>query len=118
MSSPIGLSSSEIGRSSMYGLREVAGAGNVGSTAECQIQVRAEDIRQQGVQREYHVYNCADRGWPLARCGKTLQDLETSRPGIFSAVDVRSGSVKRVAAAVGERAAAIQAVHQYLARCQ
>jgi thioredoxin reductase (NADPH) len=54
----------------------------------------------------------------LARCGKTLQDLETSRPGIFSAVDVRSGSVKRVAAAVGERAAAIQAVHQYLARCQ
>jgi thioredoxin reductase (NADPH) len=36
-------------------------------------------------------------------------DLETSRPGIFSAGDVRSGSVKRVAAA------AIQAVHQYLA---
>ncbi|MFM0166728.1 FAD-dependent oxidoreductase [Paraburkholderia sediminicola] len=42
-------------------------------------------------------------------------DLETSRPGIFSAGDVRSGSVKRVAAAVGEGAAAIQAVHQYLA---
>jgi thioredoxin reductase (NADPH) len=43
-------------------------------------------------------------------------DLETSRPGIFSAGDVRSGSVKRVAAAVGEGAAAIQAIHQYLAR--
>ncbi|MGF6245166.1 MULTISPECIES: FAD-dependent oxidoreductase [Paraburkholderia] len=43
-------------------------------------------------------------------------DLETSRPGIFSAGDARSGSVKRVAAAVGEGAAAIQAVHQYLAR--
>ena len=43
-------------------------------------------------------------------------DLETSRPGVFSAGDVRSGSVKRVAAAVGEGAAAIQAVHQYLAR--
>lgn len=42
--------------------------------------------------------------------------LETSRPGIFAAGDVRSGSVKRVAAAVGEGAAAIQAVHQYLAR--
>ncbi|MGF6770346.1 thioredoxin reductase (NADPH) [Paraburkholderia sp. GAS199] len=41
--------------------------------------------------------------------------LETSRPGIFAAGDVRSGSVKRVAAAVGEGAAAIQAVHQYLA---
>src|ERR1700730_2486772 len=43
-------------------------------------------------------------------------DLETSRPGVFSAGDARSGSVKRVAAAVGEGAAAIQAVHQYLAR--
>ena len=43
--------------------------------------------------------------------------LETSRPGVFAAGDVRSGSVKRVAAAVGEGAAAIQAVHQYLARC-
>ncbi|MFM0739327.1 FAD-dependent oxidoreductase [Paraburkholderia xenovorans] len=42
--------------------------------------------------------------------------LETSRPGIFAAGDVRSSSVKRVAAAVGEGAAAIQAVHQYLAR--
>jgi thioredoxin reductase (NADPH) len=44
-------------------------------------------------------------------------DLETSRPGIFAAGDVRSGSVKRVAAAVGEGAAAIRAVHQYLASC-
>lgn len=44
-------------------------------------------------------------------------DLETSRPGIFAAGDVRSGSVKRVAAAVGEGAGAIQAVHQYLASC-
>jgi thioredoxin reductase (NADPH) len=44
-------------------------------------------------------------------------DLETSRPGIFAAGDVRSGSVKRVAAAVGEGAGVIQAVHQYLASC-
>ncbi|REG52282.1 thioredoxin reductase (NADPH) [Paraburkholderia sp. BL6669N2] len=41
--------------------------------------------------------------------------LETSRPGIFVVGDVRSGSVKRVAAAVGEGAAAIQSLHQYLA---
>jgi thioredoxin reductase (NADPH) len=41
--------------------------------------------------------------------------LETSRPGIFAVGDVRSGSVKRVAAAVGEGAAAIQSLHQYLA---
>jgi thioredoxin reductase (NADPH) len=41
--------------------------------------------------------------------------LETSRPGIFAAGDVRSGSVKRVAAAVGEGAMAVQLVHQFLA---
>jgi thioredoxin reductase (NADPH) len=41
--------------------------------------------------------------------------LETSRAGIFAVGDVRSGSVKRVAAAVGEGAAAIQSLHQYLA---
>jgi thioredoxin reductase (NADPH) len=42
--------------------------------------------------------------------------LETSRPGVFAAGDVRSGSVKRVAAAVGEGSMAVQLVHQHLAR--
>lgn len=41
--------------------------------------------------------------------------LETNRPGIFAVGDVRSASVKRVAAAVGEGAAAIQSLHAYLA---
>jgi thioredoxin reductase (NADPH) len=41
--------------------------------------------------------------------------LETSAPGIFAVGDVRSGSVKRVAAAVGEGGMAIAQVHQYLA---
>jgi thioredoxin reductase (NADPH) len=49
------------------------------------------------------------------KAGRPPHDLETSRPGIFAVGDVRSGSVKRVAAAVGEGAAAVQAVHQYLA---
>jgi thioredoxin reductase (NADPH) len=40
--------------------------------------------------------------------------LETSEPGIFAAGDVRSGSVKRVAAATGEGAMAVQEIHQYL----
>jgi thioredoxin reductase (NADPH) len=40
--------------------------------------------------------------------------LETSVPGIFSVGDVRSGSVKRVAAAVGEGGIAIALVHRYL----
>lgn len=41
--------------------------------------------------------------------------LETSVPGIFAAGDVRAGSVKRVASAVGEGSIAVQFVHQYLA---
>jgi len=41
--------------------------------------------------------------------------LETSLPGVFAAGDVRSGSVKRVASAVGEGAMAVRFVHQYLA---
>jgi thioredoxin reductase (NADPH) len=40
--------------------------------------------------------------------------LETSRPGVFAAGDVRSASVKRVASAVGEGAMAVQFVHEYL----
>jgi len=44
--------------------------------------------------------------------------LETSMPGIFVAGDVRSGSIKRVASAVGEGAMAISHVHQYLATLQ
>ena len=41
--------------------------------------------------------------------------LETSMPGVFAAGDVRHGSVKRVASAVGEGSIAIQLLHQYLA---
>jgi thioredoxin reductase (NADPH) len=40
--------------------------------------------------------------------------LETSWPGVFAAGDVRSGSIKRVAAAVGEGSAAIRLVHEHL----
>jgi thioredoxin reductase (NADPH) len=42
--------------------------------------------------------------------------LETSVPGIFAAGDVRSGSTKRCAAAVGEGSMAVQFVHQHLAK--
>jgi thioredoxin reductase (NADPH) len=41
--------------------------------------------------------------------------LETSCPGVFAIGDVRSGSIKRVAAAVGEGAQVIAAVHKFLA---
>lgn len=40
--------------------------------------------------------------------------LETDRPGVFAIGDVRAGSVKRVAAAVGEGAAVVAQIHQYL----
>ena len=41
--------------------------------------------------------------------------LETSRPGVFAAGDVRRGSTKRVSAAVGEGAMAVELVHRFLA---
>jgi thioredoxin reductase (NADPH) len=41
--------------------------------------------------------------------------LETSRSGVFAAGDVRSGSIKRVAAAVGEGSIAVRLVHEHLA---
>jgi thioredoxin reductase (NADPH) len=44
-----------------------------------------------------------------------LHPLETSLPGVFAIGDIRSGSVKRVAAAVGEGAQAVAAVHAFLA---
>lgn len=40
--------------------------------------------------------------------------LETSMPGVFAAGDVRKGSIKRVASAVGEGATAVRLVHEYL----
>jgi thioredoxin reductase (NADPH) len=41
--------------------------------------------------------------------------LESSVPGVFVAGDVRHGSIKRVASAVGEGSIAVQFAHQYLA---
>jgi thioredoxin reductase (NADPH) len=51
------------------------------------------------------------RWWPLER---DPLFLESSEPGVFVAGDVRHGSIKRVASAVGEGAMAIAFVHQYL----
>jgi thioredoxin reductase (NADPH) len=50
-------------------------------------------------------------GWPLDR---DPLPLETNVPGLFAAGDVRSGSTKRVAAAVGEGSMAVALVHRYL----
>jgi thioredoxin reductase (NADPH) len=47
--------------------------------------------------------------------GRPALPLETSRPGVFAIGDVRAGSTKRVAAAVGEGAAVVAQIHGYLA---
>jgi thioredoxin reductase (NADPH) len=54
----------------------------------------------------------ATPAWPLERPPALL---ETSTPGVFAAGDVRQGSVKRVASAVGEGALAVTLVHAHLA---
>jgi thioredoxin reductase (NADPH) len=50
--------------------------------------------------------------WPLPRAPHML---ETSLPGVFAVGDIRAGSVKRVASAVGEGSMAVQFVHKVLA---
>ncbi len=76
-----------------------------------------------GVIRDERGYVCTGRDvvdllglhvglWPL---GRDPYLLETSVPGIFAAGDVRHGSIKRVAAGVGEGSMAVAFVHPFLA---
>jgi thioredoxin reductase (NADPH) len=53
-----------------------------------------------------------EEAWPLER---DPLFLETSQPGLFAVGDMRHGSIKRVASAVGEGAMAITLIHRYLA---
>ena len=55
--------------------------------------------------------NLSAARWPLARQPFLL---ETSLPGVFAVGDVRGGSIKRVASAVGEGSIAISLVHKVL----
>lgn len=48
------------------------------------------------------------------RLGRPPMLLETTWPGVFAAGDVRNGSIKRVASAVGEGAMAVRLVHEHL----
>jgi thioredoxin reductase (NADPH) len=71
----------------------------------------------EAVERDQHGFvltgsAALDRGrWPLER---EPLPLETSVPGVFAAGDVRSDSMKRVAAAVGEGGMAVHLIHRYL----
>jgi thioredoxin reductase (NADPH) len=53
-----------------------------------------------------------DTRWDVL--GREPLPFETGHPGLFAVGDVRSGSVKRVAAAVGEGSAAVRSVHEHL----
>jgi thioredoxin reductase (NADPH) len=71
------------------------------------------------VQRDGHGFVITGRDLDRAGTGRGLarkpMRLETSMPGIFAVGDVRMGSVKRVASAVGEGAVVVQYIHDYLA---
>jgi thioredoxin reductase (NADPH) len=56
----------------------------------------------------------ADLGPTWDALGRTPLPYETSVPGVFAAGDVRAGSIKRVAAAVGEGSTAVRSIHEHL----
>ena len=60
---------------------------------------------------DLHAPDLAAAAWPLSRAPYLL---ETSLPGVFAVGDVRSGSVKRIASAVGEGSICVQFVHRAL----
>jgi len=62
---------------------------------------------------DLHVENGVPDGWPLSR---PPLHLETTVPGIFAVGDVRCGSAKRVAAAVGEGSVCVQLIHRLLSQ--
>ena len=77
---------------------------------------RTEWLRD-AIRLDDHGFILTDRdlpaeAWPLER---PPLPFETSLPGVFAVGDVRHGSVKRVAGAVGEGSVAVGSVHQYLA---
>jgi thioredoxin reductase (NADPH) len=61
--------------------------------------------------KDLSLYGNPRRGWHLERLPMLM---ETSMSGVFAVGDVRHGSVKRVASAVGEGSIAIQMIHEYL----
>jgi thioredoxin reductase (NADPH) len=67
-------------------------------------------LAHSNIERDGKGFVCAD-----AFQGEGKFPLQTNKPGIFAIGDVRSGSVKRVAASVGEGAQVVAAIHAYLA---
>ena len=72
------------------------------------------------IRRDDHGFVLTGRDVPpdAFATGRPPLPFETSMPGVFAVGDVRHGSIKRVAEAVGEGSVAVGSVHQYLARSQ
>jgi thioredoxin reductase (NADPH) len=62
-----------------------------------------------------HGFVLTGKACPMRSAGGLSAPLESVVPGVFAVGDVRSGSVKRVGAAIGEGAAVVALIHQYLA---
>jgi thioredoxin reductase (NADPH) len=107
---------------------EIVGLGGENGILNC-VRWRDHNEHTEGERPVSHVFLFigADptTNW-LSTCDVTLDDkgfvctngkrpLETSHPGVFAIGDIRSGSVKRVAAAVGEGAQVVASLHGYLA---
>jgi thioredoxin reductase (NADPH) len=67
-----------------------------------------------GFVRTDRALEAGDLGPEWEALGRGPLPFETSRPGLFAVGDLRSGSMKRVASAVGEGSAAIRSVHEHL----
>ena len=80
---------------------------NTGWLGDCGVAVDERGFVQVGAEAGA---DAADPAWS----GRRPHVLETSRPGVFAVGDVRAGSVKRVASAVGEGSVVVSSVHQVL----
>ena len=103
-----------------------------GEAALKQVRIRNRDTGKESEHEIGHVFSFIgadpNTDW-LSGCGIALDDkgfvitgaggghwLATNRDGVFAVGDIRCGSVKRVAAAVGEGSTVVSAIHAYLAR--
>ena len=80
--------------------------------ATAQVGIALDDAGYIRTGRDVGVSPGAPDGWPLAR---HPLPLETNQPGLFACGDIRSGSIKRCAAAIGEGSMAVALVRQRLA---
>lgn len=86
---------------------------NSGWLADCGVQVDQHGFIMTGT--DVMMARCRVTGQMLNPDGSLHGHLETTVPGVFAIGDVRAGSTKRVAAAVGEGAAVVAQLHAYLA---